>query len=155
MPESTSPQLPDFLRAQVPSEFDPWLRPRTFLPLKCLKLFKVLRWARDSDNPGAGQPDSLEPTESLDDADIVTSQYKDLAGEERHMIVLDLDCPVALIPSTTWGHSHLYIDMPMSWEKYKAILDALADAEVVERGYAEASKRRGFTCVRLPWVAKG
>lgn len=75
-------------------------------------------------------------------------------GREKHKLILDLDHPAMLIPSTTPGHSHLYVDVEMSWERYAALLLALAEAGVVERGYADASLARGFTSVRLPWVKK-
>ena len=65
-----------------------------------------------------------------------------------------LDGPAVLVPSSTPGHSHLYIDVPMTWEQYEAILTALADAGVMEQGYYRASKLRKGTHLRLPWVRK-
>lgn len=123
------------------------------MPFKALRLFKVLRWAGSSDEgPEGWQKDhEYEETTSLDDAHIVSSQ---LRGEDRHTVVLDIDIPAALVPSTTPGHSHLYIDARMTWDTYSALLDALADAGVIERGYAGASKARKFSAVRLPWVEK-
>src|SRR5690606_13180081 len=105
-------------------------------------------------------------TDNVDRADVVTSvvrdkeqvQYADrqLTGHAaKHRPVIDIDFPVKLIPSSTEGHFHLYIDREMSWVHYLGILEALVDAGVVERGYVEAAKRRGFTAVRLPWIAKG
>lgn len=75
-------------------------------------------------------------------------------AREKHKLILDLDHPAMLIPSTTPGHSHLYVDVEISWERYAALLLALAEAGVIERGYADASLARGFTSVRLPWVKK-
>lgn len=74
------------------------------------------------------------------------------AGE--HTIAIDLDVPAVLVPSSTPGHSHLYIDSPMSWDAYLAILKALGAAGVIEDGYVAASERRGFTTLRLPWIKK-
>lgn len=34
-----------------------------------------------------------------------------LKGQRKHTILLDLDVPAKLVPSTTEGHSHLYIDI--------------------------------------------
>lgn len=73
---------------------------------------------------------------------------------ERHKVVLDIDVPAKLVPSSTPGHSHLYIDAEMSWEHYSAILIALGAAGVLEEGYVKASLSRKHTAVRLPWVKK-
>jgi hypothetical protein len=37
---------------------------------------------------------------------------------------------------------------------YFRLLDALAECGVIQPGYAEASKRRGGTALRLPWIKK-
>lgn len=87
-----------------------------------------------------------------DDAEVVTSDIIGRPG--KHTIMLDLDVPATLVPSTTPGHSHLYIDVPVDWDNYQILLDALALAGVVERGYVLASKARGFSALRLPWVRK-
>lgn len=87
-------------------------------------------------------------------ANVVTSRRTDAYGLERHAVLLDLDVPATLVPSSTEGHSHLYIDVSTGWHNYKRLLDALADCGVIERGYAEASKRKGASYLRLPWVKK-
>ena len=74
--------------------------------------------------------------------------------EWMHRPVLDIDFPAALVPSTTPGHFHLYLDRLMSWRMYEQLLEALADAGIIERGYATASTERGYSSVRLPWVSK-
>lgn len=85
-------------------------------------------------------------------ADVVSSQ---IVGEsDMHSIMLDLDVPAHLVPSSTPGHSHLYIDVKVPWHTYLRLLSALADAGVIERGYVGASKKRGGTFLRLPWVKK-
>jgi hypothetical protein len=62
--------------------------------------------------------------------------------------------PAFVIPSTTPGHGHLYVDKAMTWETYQTLLNQLVDLEVLEPGYVGASEERGWTCVRLPWVRK-
>jgi hypothetical protein len=103
----------------------------------------------------------------LSDANVITSiagdptpfkRLKDVDEDMRrryHYPVLDLDIPARLIPSSTSGHSHLYIDKLLSWSQYKELLTALANAGIIEDGYAGASIARGHTAVRLPWVTKG
>jgi hypothetical protein len=42
----------------------------------------------------------------------------------------------------------------MPWHTYKRLLVALADAGVIEHGYANVSVARRFTALRLPWIKK-
>lgn len=74
--------------------------------------------------------------------------------EVMHRPVLDIDIPIKVVPSSTPGHSHLFIDIAMSWGDYEKLLWALAAAGIVEEGYVHASVRRGHTSVRLPHVRK-
>ena len=76
-------------------------------------------------------------------------------GGAGHLLpVLDLDVPAVLIPSSTDGHWHLYLDVQVPDAAYWPMLEALATAGVLEGGYVRASKARGYTSVRLPWVKK-
>lgn len=77
-----------------------------------------------------------------------------LCDDGRHMPVLDIDLPCRLVPSSTLGHFHLYIDVPMEQEPYLRLVDALAEAGIVQKFYAEAARLRGATFVRPPWVTK-
>lgn len=95
-------------------------------------------------------PDDYEFT-AEGDANLVTSAT---GVGDWHLPVLDLDVPHRLEPSSTEGHSHLYIDVPVKWDVYVKLLDALANAGIVERGYVEASKAKGATMVRKPGVTK-
>lgn len=102
-------------------------------------------------------------TARLDEAQVITSRIVGTVPEafpfdireERHKVVLDIDMPAKLIPSSTPGHSHLYIDHAMSDRQWRVLIEALAYAGIIEPGYANASLQRGFTAVRLPWVKKG
>lgn len=91
-------------------------------------------------------------TENLEDAAVVTSLVEDKVN--RHRPVIDIDLPIQVIPSSTRGHFHLYIDKEMSWDTYLHLLHALVYAGIVEEGYLHAAERRGFTAVRLPWITK-
>ena len=88
----------------------------------------------------------------IEDADLVTSEVEGKEG--RHKLVLDIDFPAKLLPSSTPGHFHLFIDKEMSWEAYQEVLEVLADAGIIEYGYRGASEERGFTGVRVPWKKK-
>jgi len=74
---------------------------------------------------------------------------------DLHMPAIDLDVPAHYEPSSTPGHGHLYIDVAMSWRKYRRLLKALVEAGLVEPGYYRASKARRATMLRLPGVTKG
>ena len=86
------------------------------LPFKTNKLYKVLKWASDSADPNSGDVKNLEETTDLNEADIVSSEvahtkgYKALTQKQLHTFVVDIDLPATLVPSSTPGHSHLYID---------------------------------------------
>lgn len=71
-----------------------------------------------------------------------------------HAVLLDLDVPAYLVPSSTPGHSHLYVDVLVPKSELIELLEVLAKTGVIEQGYAEASIKRGRTCLRLPWVKK-
>ena len=109
------------------------------------------------------------PVVSIDEANVVSSIHSGetptpldpdstevpaAAARVTHHPVLDLDIPVHLIPSSTPGHSHLYIDTSINGREFWAMCDALAAAGVLEEGYVRACKTRGYTSVRLPWVKK-
>jgi hypothetical protein len=116
-----------------------------------LTAFKVLHWG-----PSSAKPDmrDREKATSLDDAHVISSRYNN--GQARHALVIDIDHPSWLVPSTTPGHYHLYVDVPggIPHETYLYLLGALAQAGVIEQGYNSASHERGHSDVRLPWVQK-
>lgn len=120
---------------------------RKVAPMKGQVLQRVIAWR----GPGYDGQD-YEATLNIHDASVTTSLVAGL--DNMHKPVLDIDMPVKVYPSTTKGHYHLYIDKVMTWGQYKKLLKALAKAGIIETGYVGASKARGFTAVRLPWVKK-
>ena len=127
------------------------------------RLYKVFQWVTDG-NSEAWTPDkepnpmvNLEETASLDEADIITSLPRQgIPGFQRkHMVMFDVDVPMVVYPSSTEGHSHVYFPTNhVSDDDLFKLLDALADAGIVERGYAKASRARGFAALRPPWLRK-
>lgn len=96
--------------------------------------------------------------EDVKDATVITSRELvrvDDPENRWHQVVLDIDVPVKVLPSSTEGHHHLFIQYDMPWENYVKLLDVLSKIGLVEEGYVEASKREGFTSARLPWIKKG
>lgn len=93
----------------------------------------------------------------LKEAQLVSSVLagQDLADPSSiHRLVVDVDVPIRIVPSSTPGHSHLYIDKGMTWDQVRRLLKAFVDAELVEHGYYAASLQRSCTHVRLPWIKK-
>jgi hypothetical protein len=84
-------------------------------------------------------------------ANLVGSRLQD---SRAHAPVLDLDFPCRLVPSTTEGHHHLYLDRPLTWTQYRALLEVMGKIGLLEPGYVDASIRRKQTFVRKPGVVK-
>lgn len=116
------------------------------------KVYKITNLATNSD--GGFDGEDRHEVESAVDANVVSSERIGFGGQ-YHAVLLDLDVPAFLVPSSTPGHSHLYIDVTIGQEQYFSLLKALADAGVIEPGYAGASIEKGATFLRLPWVKKG
>lgn len=113
-----------------------------------IKLERKFGVMNEIDKPGGyaefGKP--LVPTETLETANLISSEL----GYGFHAPVIDLDVPHKLVPSTTEGHSHLYIDVPMGWEQYSKLLRVLAECGIIEQGYCDASLARHASYVRKP-----
>ena len=71
-----------------------------------------------------------------------------------HAPAVDIDHPCRVVRSSTPGHSHLYIDVPMPWWKYRILLRVLVFVGLVERGYYRASVKQKGTFLRKPGVYK-
>lgn len=96
----------------------------------------------------------LSYVEGIDEANLITSESGRIEWTGKHRPVLDIDFPAALIPSTTEGHFHLFLDKELEWETYRKLLKALAEAGIIEQGYADAAIANKKTAVRLPWIRK-
>ena len=91
-------------------------------------------------------------------ANVISSEIKagGIFGSRRHVVALDIDHPAYLVPSSTPGHSHLYVDIAngVPHEDYMEFLEAAAKIGLIEKGYADVSRKRGHSDLRLPWVTK-
>lgn len=88
----------------------------------------------------------------LEEANLITSRVE--GDPDTHKLILDIDFPVKVIPSSTPGHFHLYLDKEIDTFALENILYVLASARIIEPGYAQSSMQRGYTAVRLPWIKK-
>lgn len=122
--------------------------------LAVLRMFKVTVW--DEDSSVTYSKEERQAALSISEANVSTSIREDCGSDDapQHAVLLDLDVPAWLVPSSTEGHSHLYIDVKVPQDKYFTLLHALADAGVIQHGYANSSIHRGGTALRLPWVKK-
>lgn len=105
-----------------------------------------------NDHPSDGDEFAPIYMDDTGEAELVGS----LCHDGKHRPVLDIDFPCYVIPSTTPGHFHLYLDPPdgMPWPAYEVLLEALARCGIIEKGFALASIDRAVSTVRLPWVHK-
>lgn len=126
-----------------------------FSPMPGQVLGHVDNFGGDSDDPaGFGEP--VESVTDIDAANVITSKVAHLVNlfGQRHKVMVDVDMPCKVVPSTTPGHFHLYIDREMSWHDYKLLLGTLERVGIISTGYHDASILRGFTTLRLPWIKK-
>lgn len=135
-------------------------RPKTVAAMREALPLTGQRLAWVDFEPGASSDDAdgyggVVMDAPIDEANIMTSLVSapGLEGDGVHRVALDVDLPVMVLPSTTKGHHHLFIDSLLPWEDYLKLLDVLAEIGLVEQGYVSASRERGYTAVRLPWVA--
>lgn len=77
-----------------------------------------------------------------------------LTTKGKQMPIIDLDFPHHIVKSTTDGHHHLYIDVPMSKWRWLVLMFGLYVSGVVELGYFVWSLRRGANFVRIDGVRK-
>lgn len=83
-------------------------------------------------------------------ATLVTS----VTDTTKHLPVIDLDVESFLVPSTTEGHSHLYINVPVTFDGLVEILTVLNKHGIVQDGYLRATVSRGYSAVRYPGTPK-
>ena len=90
------------------------------------------------------EEDHLEPAEPG-----TSNLIGSLCDDGRHMPIIDIDVPHRYVESSTPGHGHLYLDVPMSWEQAEELLYRLVCAGVVEDGYHEFSRRHSQMFARV------
>lgn len=107
------------------------------------------------------EEDSWEMAAAFAEAGLIDEDYT-MEWDGYSTSIAPFACNVTLIGSSTEGHFHLYIDSLLDTGAYMTLLEAMAQAGVVEWGYYEASKVQGRTCLRinpdkheLPWPGEG
>lgn len=95
------------------------------------------------------QYEDRQPSQA--DANVISSH---IVGSRKHAPILDLDFPHRYVPSTTPGHGHLYLDVPISRWRMFVLLWGLYVGGVIEFGNFWWSLRRGGTFMRREGIAK-
>lgn len=89
----------------------------------------------------------------LENANLISSVNS--FNDNLHYPVLDFDFPARLIPSSTIGNSHLYIDKVLTWKQYEKLLIVMKEIGLLQEGYVNSAIKFKQTFVRLPWIKKG
>ena len=85
-----------------------------------------------------------------ENANLVSS----LCQDGMHAVVIDMDHRARLVPSSTAGHSHLYIDELLTWREYRAFLSGMYRSGLIDASVFWRSLDREATYVRPPGVSK-
>jgi hypothetical protein len=112
----------------------------------------TVKFEEDSEKVETAAPQNIEADVQLSDANGIGSEVVTRPGQ--HKVVLDIDHDALLVPSSTPGHHHLYINKSMSWDMYQEVLKVLASAGIIQKNYMYASIKRGGSWVRTPWTRK-
>ncbi len=69
-------------------------------------------------------------------------------GRLYHAPTLDFDFPCRLVPSSTPGHFHFYIDKAITEERYFELLETLHRVGLLQLGVLKSAKAHGQTYLR-------
>lgn len=126
-----------------PIDFSYLYEPSDRLFYHCEKLDE----AGDSNNPDFAKQ-LIEC--DWDEANLISSLCKD----GYHKPVLDFDFSCELIPSSTTGNFHLYINKVIHWQDYQDLLMVMRKCGILQKGFVNNSITKGATFVRPPWIKK-
>ena len=111
--------------------------------------------AVEEDLPGDEQPPAVDlNAPAIQTKEPSANLIASVTRTGKHAPVLDLDFPCRLVPSSTEGHFHLYIDHEITWEKYERLLIGLYDAGLIQKGWFENARKDKRTYVRKIGVYK-
>lgn len=121
----------------------------------CIKR-KAVDWGHSSEEDFSMDSEGVV-TDILAEAELISSKGVTVgtSAAAYHLPMFDIDKNCALIPSSTNGNFHLVIEHEIPFDKYMAILHAFAEAGIVEWGYHDGTRKRGYAAIRAPWVRKG
>ncbi len=111
-------------------------------------------WFSESMDATGGDSEREFPSDVTESDKEHANLVASLCENGKHMPVIDFDFPARLVPSSTQGNHHLYIDVEMEWDKYAALLVALRDSGLVQKGFVNSSIERKMSMCRPEWVKK-
>lgn len=85
---------------------------------------------------------------------VVPNLISSITQDGKQLPIIDLDFAHHHVESSTDGHTHLYLDVPISKLRWTILMFALYQAHVIELGFLVWSLRRGGNFMRLPGVQK-
>lgn len=97
------------------------------------------------------------PVEStIQGANLISSQVNNDSKYIRHYPIIDCDYPVAVLPSSTKDHYHLFIGKSLSEAHMDTLVKTLTDLGLMQNGVKvnQWDKRKALFA-RVPWVKKG
>ncbi len=98
-------------------------------------------------------PTELGVITSEEEANLVSSKltYEHM---NLHAPALDVDHKVECYESSTPGHYHILIDVPMRWWKYKMLMWWMYKCGILEKGYYKASAKKKASYLRKKGILK-
>lgn len=78
-----------------------------------------------------------------------------LCDDGLHAPVIDIDYDAELVPSSTPGHFHLFLNKKIPFDKYLKVLRAMDEAGLIDPGFYAMAAIRKQTFVRKPGIEKG
>lgn len=102
---------------------------------------------------GKPEEDTLTPERDVTKAQLVTSKMID---RDLHMPVFDMDIPFdkfTLIESPS-GNTHLFMNVPMSWEDLNILADAFEKVGLIDAKWRKHCEHHKMLRVRMPGVPK-
>lgn len=115
-----------------------------------IRSYYKIEWISRRYSRGSATEERVRCNQS--EATLVSSECPD--SPNFHAPCLDIDYHAFLIPSSTSGHFHLYLDRITTWKKYRRFLKAAMKAGLIEEGYYRMSVQRKGTFLRMPHVRK-
>lgn len=80
--------------------------------------------------------------------------YSDNTGVAYHKPVFDLDIQHSYIPSSSPGHGHLLLDVPLTEDDYETLLGVLVAMGILGKGSLYQFRARRMSTIRKPGLMK-
>lgn len=99
-----------------------------------------------------------DPNVPMSEANLVTSIWDGSESDDptttTHMPVFDFDLPIAVWPSSTPDHYHLFINKEISWTDYEKLLKVMKEVGLLDANWVDYTLQRRYGNLRLPNIRK-